>query len=134
HNRSIRRRIEKTRTISDRTVRSFQTKGAIRLRRFLTTFFHHGYDAARGIVPAVEIVEEDEGSEFVGFGGAFSDDEGFDDLDDMGKKVHPHRGGRHLTSARTLFFVMAVALCIYLIGSRNLIGTRLPMIGQLVPL
>jgi len=134
-NRQTREKISKTRTVSDRTIRSFQSHGATRLRAFLTTFLHHGYDAARGILPAQDTYDDaDEGSEFVGFGGAFSDDEGFDELDDLGHRGHRRRGQRLFSSARTLFFVVAAAVVVFVIGSRNLVGTRLPMIGQLVPL
>ena len=134
-NRGARKAIERYRTVSDRTVRSFQTPGVTRLRIFLRTFLHHGYDAARGVIPVEDSTEYPDDFQIpdtVGFGGAFSEDEGFDDLDDLG-----HRGrhrGRSLSSARTLFFICAAGLLLFLVGSRNLIGARLPLMGQLVPL
>ena len=134
-NRRARKAVEVYRTVSDRTVRSFQTPGVTRLRTFLRTFFHHGYDAARGVIPhatSLEYPDDFQIPDTVGFGGAFSDDEGFDDLDDLG-----HRGrhrGRSLSSNRTLFFICGAGVLLFLAGSRNLIGARLPLIGQLVPL
>ena len=133
-NAKVRKQVAKTRTVSDRTVRSFQSKGATRFRRFASTFLHHGYDAARGVIPPEEEdAYGDEGSQFVGFGGAFSDDEGFDELDDLGHKGRRRRG-RTLASARTLFFAVVAVFIVYLIGCRSLIGAKLPLIGQLLPL
>jgi len=141
-NRTVRKAVEKSRTVSDRAIRSMQSPGATRLRVFATTFLHHGFDAARG---ALTIDEEGDGesealvvdssSDLVGFGGAFSDDEGFDELDDLGNRVRRHRGSRRrLSSARSLTVVALVAVLVFLIGSRDLVGARLPMVGQLVPL
>jgi GT2 family glycosyltransferase len=141
-NRKARKAIERSRTVSDRAIRAMQSPGATRLRTFATTFLHQGFDAARG---ALTIDEDGQGesealvvdtsSDLVGFGGAFSDDEGFDELDDLGNRVRRHRGTRRrLSSARSLSVVAFVAVIIFLIGSRDLIGARLPMVGQLVPL
>ena len=123
------------RSTSDRVIRANQVHGATRLRSFLTTLFHHGYDAARGVIA----IEEDAPVELSlagsSFGGAFSDDEGFDELDDLGKRgAKRDRNRRRLSSARSVWFLAIVAIVVYLIGSRNLIGSRLPLIGQFVPL
>ena len=131
--RRRRSEVAKIRTEKDRTIRSQQTRGATRARTFLTVLVHHGLDSARGAIP---IVAEDEiGPEHVAsFGGAFSEDEGFDELDDLGRRGGRHAGRRRLASARSLFFVVVVAMVIYMIGSRNLVGERLPLLGQLLPL
>jgi len=132
--RDARRRAQALRTVSDRDVRSFQAHGATRFRRFATNLLHHGYDAARGVLPVEEVAEDVEPLSS-SFGGAFSDDQGFDELDDLGHRSGPRRRGRHrLSSARSLFMVSLVAIAIYTFGCRNLLGARLPMIGQLVPL
>ena len=134
-NREARKSLDGLRSVSDSSVRSFQTKGATRLRTFASTFFHHGYDAARGVLAVEEQSEEDGGSDLVGFGGAFSDDEGFDELDDLGNRVRrERRRRRRLSSARSLVVVMLLALAVYVVGSRNLIGAKLPLFGQLLPL
>jgi GT2 family glycosyltransferase len=135
-NRMVRRGIEKTRSVSDRKVRSVQSPGATRLRTFLTTFVHHGFDQARGVLHVEEEAQDAQASsDLVGFGGAFSDDEGFDELDDLGNRVRRQRGPhRRLSSARSLTVVGLVAFVVFLVGSRDLIGARLPMVGQLVPL
>jgi GT2 family glycosyltransferase len=135
-NRRARRAVARYRTVSDRTVRSFQTPGVQRLRTFATTFLHHGFDAARGVIPPGEDGEYPEDASIpdtVGFGGAFSDDEGFDELDDLGHRGRRRRGAR-LSSARSLFFVCLVGFLAFVAGSRDLIGAHLPLIGQLVPL
>jgi GT2 family glycosyltransferase len=122
------------RMTSDRVIRANQVHGATRLRAFLTTLFHHGYDAARGAI-AVEEESPEQSSTTASFGGAFSDDEGFDELDDLGKRARGSRQGRSkVSSARSVAFLGVVALLVYLIGSRDLIGSRLPLIGQFVPL
>jgi GT2 family glycosyltransferase len=138
-NRRARKHAEASRTVSDRTVRSFQSPGATRLRTFLTIFLHQGYDAARGALGTTaqeeEAVEGERSSDLVGFGGAFSDDEGFDELDDLGNRVRRHSGPhRRLSSTRSLLVVALLALALFVAGSRDLIGSRLPMIGQLLPL
>ena len=135
-NRRARRRVAKTRSVSDRKIRSFQSAGATRLRTFLTTFVHHGFDQARGALHVeAEAQEAQAASDLVGFGGAFSDDEGFDELDDLGNRVRRQRGPhRRLSSARSLTVVGTVAFVVFLVGSRDLVGARLPMVGQLVPL
>jgi GT2 family glycosyltransferase len=132
--RRARRDLAAIRLSSDRAIRSKQVHGATRLRVFLTTLVHHGFDVARGAIP-VEGELEEPSVLTASFGGAFSDDEGFDELDDLG---HRGRGAprvrRRLSSARSVLVLGLVALGIYLIGSRNLIGSRLPMLGQFVPL
>lgn len=133
--RTQRRALDALRHTSDRAIRANQARGATRLRTFLTTTIHHGYDVARGAIPIEEEVREE--SLYTGsFGGAFSDDEGFDELDDMGKRRRGRPSGsrRRLSSVRSAIFIGVAALFIYLIGSRNLLGARLPLIGQFVPL
>ena len=132
--RKMRKQIQALRTTSDRVIRKNQTRGATRLRSFLSTLLHHGYDAARGAIPPEE-AEDELPPTSSGFGGAFSDDEGFDELDDLGHRGRRNRRGRRrLSSARSMVALALAAIIVYIIGSRNLIGTRLPMVGQLVPL
>ncbi|MEI8050170.1 MAG: glycosyltransferase family 2 protein [Actinomycetes bacterium] len=132
--RSSRQRTRALRTMSDRDVRSLQVRGATRLRAFAVALLHQGFDSARGVLPHEQIiVSDDEAPELTAsFGGAFSDDEGFDELDDLGRRGHRHTGRRRLSSVRSLTTLTIAALVLYLVGSRNLIGARLPMIGRLV--
>ena len=133
-NRAARKRVHALRTIPDRTVRTFQTKGATRVRVFVTTLAHHGYDAARGVWSPSDEVSEDAPELTASFGGAFSEDEGFDELDDLGRRTGRKRGRRRLSSPRAIVLLSAALAAVYLVGSRNLIGSNLPMLGQLVPL
>ena len=131
--RARRAEVATIRTESDRTIRSLQAKGATRARTFVATLFHHGFDVALGVIPVAE--EPEVGSELTAsFGGAFSDDEGFDELDDLGRRGTRHAGRRRLSSARSIMGLGALAALIFLIGSRNLIGVRLPLLGELLPL
>ena len=126
--------VAETRTESDRTIRSLQAKGATRARTFVATLFQHGFDVALGVIP-VAATEPSVGPELTAsFGGAFSDDEGFDELDDLGRRGSRHTGRRRLSSARSIMGLGALALLVFVIGSRNLVGVRLPLLGQLLPL
>lgn len=133
-NRAARKQVHAIRTVSDRTIRSFQTKGATRVRVFVTTLAHHGYDAARGVWSPSEEVAEEAPELTASFGGAFSEDEGFDELDDLGRRAGRKRGRRRLSSPRAIVLLSAALVLVYSIGSRNLVGSNLPMLGQLVPL
>ena len=131
--RTRRAQVAKVRTESDRTIRSLQAKGATRARTFVVTLFQHGFDAALGVIP-IEVEHEDGPELTASFGGAFSDDEGFDELDDLGRRGSRHTGRRRLSSARSIIALGLLALVVYIVGSRNLVGVRLPLIGQLLPL
>ena len=131
--RHSRRRLRALRAVPDRALRSFQARGATRLQTFVTTLAHQGLDAARGVLAAAPV--DDGAPELTAsFGGAFSDDEGFDELDDLGRRERMARGRRRLASPRALALMSLAAVAVYVIGSRDLIGTKLPMLGQLVPL
>ena len=131
--RARRSALSKVRTESDRTIRSLQSKGSTRARTFVATLFQHGFEAALGVIPVEPEVEE-RVELTASFGGAFSDDEGFDELDDLGRRGSRQAGRRRLSSARSLIALTIVALLVFLVGSRNLIGVRLPLLGQLLPL
>jgi len=127
-------RLHKIREMNDRTIRKNQSRGARRFRLFLSRLVHNGYDVARGALAPGETTDELEGSLEASFGGAFSDDEGFDELDDLGRRQRHQRGKKRLTSGRSVFVLSLVAVVVYLVGSRNILGSRLPLVGQLVPL
>jgi len=134
--RAARNRVKALRTVSDRSIRSLQTRGATRARIFVATLAHHGFDAARGAwSPLAEEPSTEAAPELTAsFGGAFSEDEGFDELDDLGRRGRRAHGRRRLASPRAVLVLTVALAIVFLIGSRNLMGARLPMIGQLVPL
>lgn len=131
--RATRRAAAEKRTTSDRTIRSLQQRGATRARRFLVVMLTQGFHVARGDTDVV--ADDDDAHELTAsFGGAFSDDAGFDELDDLGRRAGKRGSRRRLASTRSIVGLGVVVALIYLIGSRNLIGQRLPLIGQLVPM
>ncbi len=131
--RATRRAAASQRTTSDRTIRSLQQRGATRARQFLVVMLNQGFHVARGEAEN-EIDDEDVPELTASFGGAFSDDEGFDELDDLGRRAGRRGSRRRLASTRSIFGLGGVVAIVYLIGSRNLIGQRLPLLGQLVPM
>lgn len=127
-NRKVRASIRHQRTVSDHVVHKQMAPGPVRLRRFLATFARHGFAVARGALEVDEAIEDDASSSF---GGSFSDDETFDEFDTLAER-RDHR--RRLGSAQALSILTVFLAAVFFVGSRNLLGTRLPMIGQLVPL
>jgi len=132
-----RRALRALRVLADADLRRLQTGGAHRLKRFLVTLVREGLDRARGILPEAEpgaepVEDEDEGVDAgVGFGSTFAEAEEFDEIpesDDV------HRPLRVLVSFRSQAAVILTVAVLWLIGSRNLVATHLPLIGRLAPL
>jgi len=136
--RERRRQLHSTRVLSDDELRRLQVGGASRLQRFFLTFLRDGLDKARGILPDDAIADEgeteDDEAEGVGFGAAFSEVEEFDEL----PVGHAHelrtRPSRILTSFRAQATMVLCVLVLWLIGSRDLVATHLPLVGRLAPL
>ena len=122
------------RVLSDEELRRLQVGGASRLKSFFGVLLREGLESARGILPEeAQEVEEPE-SDGVGFAAAFSESEEFDELPsssafDLGR--HP---SKILTSFRSQAFVVSLVVVLWLLGSRNLVATHLPLIGRLAPL
>ncbi len=127
-NHEARKNIELLRTVSDRAIRKQMASGPVRLRRFIVAIARHGFDVARGVLGPDEEVEDDASSSF---GGAFSDDETFDEFETIAERRTQRR---RLGSVQAVSAITVMLGVIFLIGSRNLLGARLPMIGQLIPL
>ncbi len=134
--RQRRRQLQGLRVLSDAELRRLQVGGANRLKQFLLTLLREGYDRARGILPAEGSVEPfDEPEEAgVGFAAAFSEDEEFDEIAESELLELRARPSRLMTSFRAQAAVVAVLGVLWLIGSRNLVATHLPLIGRLAPL
>ena len=127
-NHQARKRIRLLRSVSDRVIHKQMAPGPVRLRRFVVTLARHGFDVARGALAPEEVIEDDASSSF---GGAFSDDETFDELDTIAER---NAQRRRLGSGQALTVITLILAAVLFIGSRNLLGARLPMIGQLLPL
>ncbi len=134
--RQRRRQLHGLRVLSDAELRRLQVGGANRLKQFLLTLLREGYDRARGILPAEGSVEPFDGPEEagVGFAAAFAEDEEFDEIAESELLELRSRPSRLVTSFRAQAAVVAVVGVLWLIGSRNLVATHLPLIGRLAPL
>ncbi len=139
HRRRIRERRRQRHDIqvlSDSELRRLQVGGASRLKRFFVILMREGLDVARGILPPGALQEEPEEPEVdgVGFAAAFSEDEEFDELPANPTHELRRRPSRVLTSFRSQATAVVVVGALWLIGSRNLVVTHLPLIGRLAPL
>jgi hypothetical protein len=93
-----------------------------------------GLDRARGILPPEALVTHEFDADAVGFAAAFSEDEEFDEIPESAMMELRGRPARVLTSFRSQATVVLVVILLWLIGSRNLVVTHLPLIGRLAPL
>ena len=124
-----RRVVQATRQSSDRKLKAEQTRGSSRLREFFTRLWHQGLDAARG----VEASSLEDAQAAAGFGGAFSDDQGFDELDDLGKRDLHRAKGRHalLSSRRSRLVVWGAIAIWWIYAVRALIAAPIAKVGEL---
>ncbi len=134
--RQRRRQLHRLRVLSDAELHRLQVGGANRLKHFFVTLLREGYDKARGILPpdeTLEAFEETEGAG-VGFAAAFSEDEEFDEIAESGVLELRTRPSRLMTSFRSQAAFVGLVAVLWLIGSRNLVATHLPLVGRLAPL
>jgi GT2 family glycosyltransferase len=136
----IRRRhkqLAKMRVLDDHDVRRLQIAGASRLSTFGSRLVHEGMDSARGALSPAEAAavaaQADVADATVGFGAAFSDDESFDELDDLGRR-ETTISVRFLSTFRTQVAAVVVMALLFAIGVRNLVAAHLPLVGRLAPL
>jgi hypothetical protein len=138
HRRRVRQRrhqLHETRILSDAELHRLQVPGASRLKHFVSTLLREGFDRARGILPPDVLADdEDEDDAGVGFAAAFSEQEEFDEIAESEMLELRARPSRLLTSFRAQAVVVVVVAILWLIGSRNLVATHLPLIGRLAPL
>ncbi|HEY5103529.1 MAG TPA: glycosyltransferase family 2 protein [Acidimicrobiales bacterium] len=134
--RKRRRQLSVLRVLSDAELRRLQVGGASRLKHFFVTLLREGYDRARGILPTEEEVEifDEPVDVGVGFAAAFSEEEEFDEIAESGLLEQRSRPSRFMTSFRTQAGVAGLLAVLWLVGSRNLVATQLPLIGRLAPL
>jgi GT2 family glycosyltransferase len=132
--RERRRQRHEIQVLSDEEVRRLQVGGASRLKRFVVTLVREGLDRARGILPLEALEDHEFDADAVGFAAAFSEDEEFDEIPDSAMMEHRGRPARVLTSFRSQAVVVLAVIVLWLIGSRNLVVTHLPLIGRLAPL
>ena len=129
-----RRDLRRIRVLSDHNLTRLQATGASRLQQILLRLIREGIDSTAGIWPEVapDPALRDDPDTGVGFAAAFSDDETFDEgLSQAPRAMKP---SRFLTSFRAQVFAVALLGLLWIIGSRNLIATHLPLVGRLAPL
>ncbi|MGH9092106.1 MAG: glycosyltransferase family 2 protein, partial [Acidimicrobiales bacterium] len=141
--RRLRAQVRAHRTFPDGEVRRLQLRGSARLSTYLSRLAHQGFDVAHGRIPSVGEVARsgDEEAEPVltgSVGLAFSEDADFDELDDLGHRSGRDRFGRRrrrpaFTSRRSRLAALVVVAVVLLVGSRDLLGQGLPLVGQLAP-
>ena len=132
--RQRRRQLHEVRVLSDGELHQLQVGGASRLKHFLTTLLREGYDRARGILPPEERLDDEIEEAGVGFASAFSEQEEFDEIAESELLELRSRPSRLMTSFRAQAAIVAVVALLWLVGSRNLFATHLPLIGRLAPL
>jgi hypothetical protein len=91
-------------------------------------------DRARGILPPEALEDHELEADAVGFAAAFSEEEEFDEIPESPMMELRRQPSRVLTSFRSQAAVVALVFVLWLIGSRNLVVTHLPLIGRLAPL
>jgi GT2 family glycosyltransferase len=121
--------------LNDDELSRLQIGGASRLQRFVVVLVREGFDRARGVLPAgpPPLETSDEDALGVGFAAAFATDEEFDE----GLEVlagPSSRPARVLTTFRSQVGVLMLVALLWLVGSRNLITSHLPLVGRLAPL
>jgi GT2 family glycosyltransferase len=132
--RERRRQRHQIQVLSDEELRRLQVGGASRLKRFVVLLMREGLDRARGILPPEALENHEFDADAVGFAAAFSEDEEFDEIPDSAMMELRSRPARVLTTFRSQALVVLVVVVLWLIGSRNLVVTHLPLIGRLAPL
>ncbi|HVB18708.1 MAG TPA: glycosyltransferase family 2 protein [Acidimicrobiales bacterium] len=131
-----RQEIHALRVLSDADLRRLQVNGASRLKQFFVTLLREGFDRARGILPADPVPPEVDDDEMngVGFAAAFSEEEEFDEIPASAVLAWRRRPSQLLTSFRSQAAIVVLVGVMWLIGARNLITMRLPLVGRLAPL
>jgi hypothetical protein len=130
---SLRRRrklVHDLRTVFDRDLHDRMASGSMRLKTFATRLFYQGLEAARGAV-GLEPPSEDMDLTAT-IGEAFSENQDFDDLDDLGHHGTEKRSGKRrlLVTRSGRATAVGLALFVFLFGSRNLLFAKLSNLGQ----
>jgi GT2 family glycosyltransferase len=132
--RERRRQRHEIQVLSDEELRRLQVGGASRLKRFFVLLVREGLDRARGILPPEALEHHELDADAVGFAAAFSEEEEFDEIPESPMMELRRQPSRILTSFRSQAAVVLLVFALWLIGSRNLVVTHLPLIGRLAPL
>ncbi len=141
------------RVVSDSEIRSLQVRGSARFSTYVSRLTHQGLDVAHGLQPRRPPEEPPLGPESAGSYGAvdgaraaarfaspvglgFAEDAEFDTLDDLGRRGRRARDAGSVglfTSRRSRFAAYLIAALVLVVGSRGLLGSSMPLLGQFVP-
>ncbi|MGH9083194.1 MAG: hypothetical protein ACRDWN_07610, partial [Acidimicrobiales bacterium] len=135
--------LRRRRVRSDRQVRALQLRGSARLGTYASRLAHQGFEVASGVRPATaeRAAQTGDGTAepvLTGtVGVAFSEDANFDELD-LGRRAGRDRFGRRvprllLGTRRARVTVWGVAAALLVVGSRGLLASHLPSVGQFLP-
>jgi GT2 family glycosyltransferase len=139
---ALRGQLAEHRLFPDAEVRRLQLRGSARLSRYVSRLSHQGFAAANAATARSRAERDDERDVAVltgSVGIAFSEDADFDELDDLGRRAGRDRYGHRvrrafLSTGRQRALVVAVALVVIALGTRDLFFGTWPLIGQLAPL
>ncbi len=146
HYRDLKQRraaLRAIRALSDHEVRRLQLRGSARLSTYGSRLVHQDFDVAHGraastVEGAAGAAPEPEPELTGSVGLAFSEDSDFDELDDLGRRAGRDRFGHRrrraiLGTRRSRLILWMVTAVILLVGTRNLLGGRFPLVGQYLP-
>lgn len=116
------------RSVPDRELHDRMLPGSARAKVFMSRLFYQGLTVARG-GGATTVLDE---ARLATIGDAFSENQDFDDLDDLGHGEGPrtHRWLGTRTGRATAY---GLALVLYLVAARGLLVGRLAYVGQFAP-
>jgi GT2 family glycosyltransferase len=139
--RPLRRRVQAGRQASDSAIRRQQSAGSARLSAYVSNIAHLGFEVTHrqmtALAGTVAVDGEAEATvpELTGsVGGAFSEDADFDELDDLGRRTRRPGRPRVLASRRSRLTAMVIVGILLALGSRDLLNSHLPLVGQFIPL
>jgi len=117
------------RTIHDRDLHDRMVPGSTRAKVFMSRLFYQGLTVARG----GGVVVEDDNSLTATIGEAFSENQEFDDLDDLGHGSDRGGARRFLGTRSGRAVAYGLAIVAYLLTARGLLTGGLSYLGQFAP-
>ena len=117
------------RTIADRDLHDRMAPGSTRAKVFMSRLFYQGLTVARG----GGVVIEDDNSLTATIGEAFSENQEFDDLDDLGHGSDRGGARRFLGTRSGRAVAYGLAIVLYFLTARGLLTAGLSYLGQFAP-
>jgi GT2 family glycosyltransferase len=121
------------RVLDDADIRKLQMRGSARLATYLSRLTHQGVRVAHGFRSAVPPGHSERGASVDRNLAAGAEVDELEEPGVRGEGVRVRAPGGFLTSRRARFLVVAVAAIVLVVGSRGLLGARMPLLGQFAP-